>query len=98
MVRRKGGNDYDRILRENFREPSIGLLKKILRMKSVQALPLPTKMQRTLEVEADGFYLVTEETEEQYIVHIEWQTTNDPEMAGRMLLYHALNLAPAGLR
>lgn len=91
MKQKRGSNDYDRILRENFLEPSIGLLKKILKVKSVQALPLPTKMQRTLEVEADGFYLVTEETGEKYIVHIEWQTTNDPEMISRMLLYHALN-------
>lgn len=61
MAKKRGGNDYDRILRENFHEPSVGLLKKILKVKSVQVLPLPTKMQRTLEVEADGFYLVTVE-------------------------------------
>jgi hypothetical protein len=84
-------NKFDRIIKENFREPTMWLLKKVGGAKSVESVPLLPKMQHTLEKEADMLLLLKCSGEEgDFIANIEWQATNDPKMAERMLLYYAL--------
>lgn len=58
---------------------------------SITPLPLAEKLHYTLEQEGDRFFLVDPGNgEEKFIANIEWQVRNDPDMAERMLLYHAM--------
>jgi predicted transposase/invertase (TIGR01784 family) len=92
-VVRQQGNAFDKIFKENFtnlRESSFGLIRKLLGPAAVEAISLPGDMQRTLELKADNFFLVTAVTDERFILQMEWQSYNDTKMVSRMLLYHAL--------
>lgn len=81
-------NKYDRIFKENFADPTEGIIRTVLKIHPVQHLPLPSQLHRTLEREMDGFWKAN--VEPPYLIDIEWMTTNDPSMPQRMLLYHAL--------
>ena len=61
---------------------------------------LKDKIQVTLEREADFLKKVLNDRnpEGNYILHLEFQATNDPEMLGRMYLYHALLYHKFGIR
>jgi hypothetical protein len=89
-------NQYDRIIKENFREPTKWLLKRLTGIQSIEILPVQSKLQRTLEKEGDMFFLVTPKTGLPFIVHIEWQVKNDKTMPARMLFYHVLLAVLAG--
>jgi predicted transposase/invertase (TIGR01784 family) len=83
-------NNFDRIVKENFRELGIALLNKLMRLGIVKTSTLPTKMQFTIpEAEADGLYSATTDKKENFVLHIEWQTQNDKAMPQRMLFYNA---------
>lgn len=92
-------NIYDRIFKENFLDCTIGLLRKILGVKNVTAYPLNEKMQYTLELEGDRFFLIdpTGKKKDKYLLHVEWQVTNSSKMPARMLLYHAVRFVNNGL-
>ena len=83
-------NDYDKILRDNFREPKAALLRQLVTGNITKVHPLVPKLQRTLEREPDTVAEVQTEDGRHFIVHIEWQSTNDPAMASRMALYDLL--------
>jgi predicted transposase/invertase (TIGR01784 family) len=84
-------NEYDRIMKENFREPSVALLNVLFKLEVVETQPLVTKIQYTIaEREADLLLKATTASGALFIIHVEWQSTNDPSMCSRMLLYHAL--------
>lgn len=84
-------NEYDKILRETFRQPKHNLLKELLRIEAVSIKPVTSRMQQTiLEWEADTVLDVVTTTGENCIVHIEWQSTNDAQMAFRMARYDLL--------
>ena len=82
---------FDRVMRENFREASVTMLNKLFGWDVKEVRALPTKLHHTtVERETDILFVVTTNQDTQFIAHIEWQTTNDPEMCRRMLFYHAL--------
>ena len=82
---------FDRVIKENFREPSIAFLKYLFGIDVADTQILPSKLQRTIpEREADMLVKVTTTEGRVFIAHVEWQTVGDPDMRGRMLLYHAL--------
>lgn len=92
-------NIYDRIFKENFLDCTIGLLRKVVGVRNVTAYPLNEKMQYTLELEGDRFFLIdpTGKKKDRYLLHVEWQTTNNSKMPARMLLYHAVRFINTGL-
>jgi predicted transposase YdaD len=83
----ESGNIYDKIIKENALE-----LFKAFTPASVwtDINPLPGKLQSTLERELDMLYMVTEADGTRMLVHMEFQTTPDPEMHYRMLVYFGL--------
>lgn len=84
-------NEYDKVLRESFKCPKFKLLKQLLQVEAVGVKPVPPKTQQTiLEWEADTVLEVTPAEGEPFILHMEWQSTNDPRMAFRMARYDLL--------
>lgn len=83
-------NEYDKILRDNFREPKAALLRQLVPGNITGIRSLVPKLQHTIEREPDTVAEITTEEGRQFIVHIEWQSTNDPAMAARMAMYDLL--------
>ena len=83
-------NHYDKILRENIGEVIIPLSQKYFGFHIKEARDLPGKLQLTTEREPDFLKLVKTDEGEEFILHLEFQTQNDPRMIFRMQTYHAL--------
>ncbi|BAV05647.1 conserved hypothetical protein (putative transposase or invertase) [Filimonas lacunae] len=84
-------NEYDKILRETFKRPKPNLLKLLLEVdvQSIQAFP-PKVQQTIIEQEADTVLEVQPVTGSPFILHLEWQSSNDKKMAMRMARYDLL--------
>lgn len=82
--------DYDKILKENLTPMFSDLGKEYLKLAIAKSEPLKDKLQQTIEREADFLQKVTTTTGEEFIVHVELQSTDHPKMLERMQLYHAL--------
>lgn len=80
--------DYDKIFREVLRDIFPAVAHKVLDLPGGQYTPLPVDMQYTSEREADQIWEVTPPAGDPFVVHCEFQTTNDPQMLTRMLLYY----------
>ena len=81
-------NEYDKILRENFSIPKPVLLRQLIPENIVSIRPIVPKVrQPILEREADIVADVITVTGEHFLLHIEWQSSNDANMAGRMAMY-----------
>lgn len=89
---KKGGNVYDRILKENTSAMVLRYMAEYwdLGVDLREAEPLPTKYSRTLEREVDYLYRVPRADKEDFILHLEFQTHNDAEMLERMQEYHGI--------
>ena len=87
------GNIFDRIFKENAEHAFLTLIEQKLEIKIKNIEHLPEKIQQTVEREMDRFYRVTSDEGEVFILHVEFQTTDDLEMIYRMARYHGLILA-----
>ncbi len=81
---------YDKILKENQDEALPGIIKNILGIEIVKKEILTSKLQHTKEREVDRLALVTDRSGQTYILNIEWQSQNDPNMLARMLEYRVM--------
>jgi hypothetical protein len=61
-----------------------------LGVKIVKSTPLKEKMQTTIEVEMDFFYIIETDTGEKFILHLEFETGINPEMVYRVGEYHGM--------
>jgi hypothetical protein len=80
--------DYDKIFREVLRDIFPAVAQRVLGIPAGQYQPLPADLQYTSEREADQVWLVTPEAGEPFVLHCEFQTSNDGQMLSRMLLYY----------
>jgi predicted transposase/invertase (TIGR01784 family) len=82
-------NQYDKIIKENLKPLLKPLLRRVLGLKFLKMKFLPvTKQQTTLEREPDFICLIySQEYPNGIIIHIEFQTDGDPQMADRILEY-----------
>ncbi|KJR42980.1 Transposase (putative), YhgA-like protein [Candidatus Magnetoovum chiemensis] len=78
--------EYDKIIKETLNDIVSVLISEVLGINADRITQLKTKMQITDEREAD-FIFEIEENGKVYLLHIEFQTTNDPNMPIRMLRY-----------
>lgn len=62
--------------------------QKVLGIPAGEYQPLPVDMQYTSEREADQVWQVTTAGGESFVLHCEFQSTNDKQMLPRMLLYY----------
>ncbi len=79
--------EYDKIIKETISDISDVLISKVLGINVVESTPLETKLQITDEREADFILNVTTVEGENFVLHIEFQSTNDAGMAYRMMRY-----------
>jgi predicted transposase YdaD len=87
---KKEGNAYDKIFKEVVEKIFRPLVEKRLGVKIVKSTPLKEKMQTTIEVEMDFFYIIETDTGERFILHLEFETGINPEMVYRVGEYHGM--------
>jgi hypothetical protein len=83
-------NKFDRILKENFEGLTPFLIHTLMGIDPSSITVLPAKIHRTLEREMDSLIKIRMKTSEEFLLNIEWQSTNDEEMCERMHLYSAI--------
>lgn len=81
--------DYDKIFREVLKDIFPAVARKVLGIPDGHYKPLPLDMQYTSEREADQLWEVVPASGQPYILHCEFQSSNDKQMLARMMLYHA---------
>lgn len=80
-------NQYDKILQENIEAALPGLIKNVLNINAVKSEELPDSLQHTKERKPDLLKKITDDKGETFVLHIEFQTHDDPDMAYRMAEY-----------
>ncbi len=81
--------DIDKIFREVLKDIFPVVAQKVIGIPTGQYKPLPVDLQYTSEREADQVWQVSLPDQQDFILHCEFQTTNDKQMLARMLLYYA---------
>lgn len=81
---------YDKIIKENMREVLPIVVKDILGINMTSREDLPESLQHTKETVPDQLSKITDDKGQTYILHIEWQSEDDPSMDHRMLNYRAM--------
>lgn len=86
--------EYDRIFKENIEEIILPLAQKVLGLPDPERLiEVPDDIQRTVERRPDFLKIVaTTAGQNQYVLQLEFQTADEPDMVYRMLEYSALLL------
>ena len=86
------GSDYDKIIKENIEAIFLPLAEKYLGISIKTTRKLPGKLQSTIEREPDFARIVKTNKDEEFILHIEFQTADEKEMVYRMAEYHGILL------
>jgi len=81
---------YDLIVKENMREVLPTVVKDILGIEIVAREDLPESLQHTKETVPDQLSRVTDVNGDTFILHLEWQSKEDPQMDNRMLSYRVM--------
>lgn len=84
------GQEYDKILKENMAAVFLPLSEKYLGTRLVNTRDLPEKLQTTVEREPDFLKAVEDDRGNQFILQIEFQVKNEPDMVYRMAEYRAI--------
>ncbi|MDR0792897.1 MAG: hypothetical protein LBE82_06280 [Chitinophagaceae bacterium] len=87
MVKTKESKQFDKILQECIEDALPGIIKKVLNIIVAKSEELPDKIQHTIEREPDVLKKITDDKGEEFILQIEFQTTDEYEMAYRMAEY-----------
>ena len=92
--RKNEGNIYDKILRENLLKIFLPFIAEVLDCKITKVQALPDKQPTTVIRETDSFLLVETDsaTEPRFILHLEFESGDDPEMIYRMSEHHGIEL------
>ncbi len=80
-------SQYDKILQENIEVALPGLIKKVLKIDAVASEELPDSLQHTKERKPDVLKRITDIKGETFVLHIEFQTKDEPDMVYRMAEY-----------
>ena len=80
-------HQYDKILQENIEAALPGLIKSILKINAVQTEKLPDSLQHTKERRPDVLQKITDDKGSIFVLHVEFQTRDDSNMAYRMAEY-----------
>ncbi|MFK7982320.1 MAG: hypothetical protein AB8G86_20225 [Saprospiraceae bacterium] len=86
--------DYDKIIKEIFRNSIIAFMTQITGENFEPISNLDPKLQKTIEREADFFKIVQRKrTNRKEVLHVEWQLkTTWKKMRNRMLFYKVLGI------
>lgn len=81
---------YDKILKENIGQLFLPITEKHLNIQIKSSEELKDKLQTTLEREADFLRKITTSQGDTFILHLEFQSTDETDMVYRMQEYHAI--------
>ncbi|MEM6632640.1 MAG: hypothetical protein AAF694_23410 [Bacteroidota bacterium] len=81
---------YDKIIQENLESLIDSILSQILQLNFLKKEKLERKHQVTIEREIDYLAKVIDHEGEEFLLHIEFQTQNEPDMAFRKAEYKAI--------
>ncbi|MEL6537606.1 MAG: hypothetical protein AAFQ98_19455 [Bacteroidota bacterium] len=84
--------EFDKILKENIEALFLPLSEKLLGIRIASTREVKEKLQATIEREPDFLKWVTNEEGEEFLLHLEFQTQDDPKMVYRRAEYKALLL------
>ncbi|HAA16418.1 MAG TPA: hypothetical protein DCE41_33820 [Cytophagales bacterium] len=84
--------EFDKILKENIEALLLPLSGKLLGIRIQATREVKEKLQSTIEREPDFLKWVTDDTGAEFLLHLEFQTQDDPKMVYRMAEYKALLL------
>ncbi|HEY8968204.1 MAG TPA: Rpn family recombination-promoting nuclease/putative transposase, partial [Puia sp.] len=85
-------SQYDKILRENMEAFLPGVIKNLLDIHVIYTEELPDDVQHTKERKPDVLKKVTDNGGDTFVLHIEFQSTDEPEMVFRMAEYYIMLL------
>ncbi|MEM9829687.1 MAG: hypothetical protein AAF944_03575 [Bacteroidota bacterium] len=85
-------NDYDKIIRENIEALILPLAGRLFQLEIKSMAEVPDELQVTLERKPDFVKHITTQDDQNAILHIEFQSTNNGGMIYRMLEYYSLLL------
>lgn len=81
------GNKYDKIVKENMESLLPVVIKNILDLDISDTEEIPGELQYTKERKPDLIKKVTDQNDNTFVLHLEWQTQNDKNMVYRMAEY-----------
>jgi len=87
---RAESQQFDKVIRQNMPVIFPALMEKVFGLHIIEYMPLKDKLQTTKQLEVDALQKVTDVDGNTFIIHLEIQTTNDKEMAIRLLEYRAM--------
>jgi hypothetical protein len=83
----KQANKYDKIVKENMESVLPVFMKDVLQLDISASREIPDDLQYTKERKPDVLKEITDRHNHTFILHIEWQSRNDKNMAYRMAEY-----------
>ncbi len=86
----KQSKQYDRIFKENIEAAIPGLMEILLGIRAIHSEELPDSLQHTKEREPDVLKKITTVKNESFILQIEFQVVDEPEMLFRMADYYLM--------
>jgi DNA-dependent RNA polymerase auxiliary subunit epsilon len=89
---KKEGNAFDKVIKEIIEKIFKPLVEEQLGIKILKFTPLKEKMQTTVELEMDFFYEIVPEIGETFILHLEFESGDNPNMVYRVGEYHGMAL------
>lgn len=81
---------YDKILKENMEASLPGIMKHLLHIEAANTEELPDSIQHTKEREPDVLKKVTDRQGNTFVLQMELQLKNEPEMVYRMAEYYIM--------
>ena len=89
-LKKTPSNSYDKVIKENLEALLLPLARELLGIQIKKSEKVPGKLQRTLEREPDFIRIVEDSLGERFILHIEFQSSNEKHMIYRMKEYEAI--------
>lgn len=86
----KQSNQYDKIFKENLEAIIPGLMENVLGITAVSSEELPDDIQHTKERKPDVLKKITDSQGSTYVLQIEFQVADEPEMVYRMAEYYIM--------
>lgn len=83
-------NQYDKVFKENIEAVMLSLMQKMLGIIAVDFEKLPDDIQYTKERKADFLNKITDNKGDIFVLHIEFQVVDEPEMVDRMAEYYIM--------
>ncbi len=82
--------EFDKIIKQNIEAIFLPLVERLLGIKISHAVALSEKIQTTIEREPDFLKKVIDQYQQEFILHLEFQSTDEAKMVYRMAEYKAI--------